>query len=67
MNRDVKTKSHAMYFETHATQKIKKIHRENFDIFQVYSGFWIDKEITICYCWQIITIAEQWRFNTDLV
>lgn len=39
MNRDVKTKSHAMYFETHATQKIKKIHRENFDIFQVYSGF----------------------------
>ena len=39
MNRDVKTKSHAMYFETHATQKKKKIHRENFDIFQVYSGF----------------------------
>ena len=24
MNRDVKTKSHAMYFETHATQKRKK-------------------------------------------
>ena len=39
MSRDVKTKSHAMYFETHATQKRKIINRENFDIFQVYSGF----------------------------
>ena len=39
MNRDIKKKSHAMYFKTHATQKRKIMYMENFDIFQVYSGF----------------------------
>ena len=39
MNTDAKTKSHAMYLYTHATQNRKIINREKFDIFQVYSGF----------------------------
>ena len=38
MNRDVKRKSHVIYFEAHATQKRKIIYRENFDIF--ISIFW---------------------------